>query len=96
MAEAVEIERQHVTGSGLPKKGWRVKKHAVLVAKAMQDQGKHVEVYRCSTCREWHVGRQRRVAHVGGLAQHQDATSTPTSSPAALQATDRTHVPEEP
>lgn len=65
-----EHARQHVTHSGSLKKGWRVKKHAVLVAEVMRDVGKHVEVYRCSVCNQWHVGRQRRVTQGATSGRH--------------------------
>lgn len=55
------VEREHTTARGVPKKGWTDRRHAGLIAKAMQDEGKHVEVYRCGVCAEWHVGRPPRV-----------------------------------
>lgn len=70
-----EDVRPHVTRNGIPKKGWSVKRHAVLVAETMRDQGKHVEVYRCPSCDEWHVGRQPRAVamqrprHIGRHSQ---------------------------
>jgi hypothetical protein len=60
VTDSGESAREHVTADGRPKKGWAIKKHAAIIARTMQDEGKHVDVYLCTTCSEYHVGRPRK------------------------------------
>jgi hypothetical protein len=54
------IPDSHFTKAGQPKVGYPTKKEAMVEARRLQrGDGARMDAYRCSGCRQWHVGHAR-------------------------------------